>query len=233
MDTGKTSIIMTALNESQLQVHITSAAIGNISKYTNREDYELILVDQKPDNTNKRADLNHRHNHIDIDKHIKLDSNIGMSAAMNLGYKNSNPDYPYVCFIHNDVFVWEGWLDVFKELLQKKPEGIFMPTQGPYKREDILKIYQEENPKGNDDAGMVVMAKETFKETGGWDERFKGVCQDAAFRARFPSSYFPTGKVIITHIGAINMYTEEEHGREGIMWVDLKNNSTGKYTNYL
>jgi len=224
---------MTALNSNALQMLITSAVLGNISKYTDREDYELILVDQKTSGGGRLMELNHRHNHIPINKHIKLDKNIGMSAAMNLGYKNSNPDYPYICFMHNDVFVWEGWLKTLRGFLEKDESAIIMPTQGPYKREDILKFYQEESPKGNDDAGMVIMSKKIFKKTGGWDERFKGVCQDAAFRARFPHSYFPTGKIVITHIGQINPYDRQELGDEGKMWVELKNYGTGKAINYL
>ena len=224
----KTSIIMTALNQNALQVNITSAALGNISKYTNREDYELILVDQG----NPPPDLNHRHNNIDIDKHIKIKGNIGMSAAMNRGYKESNPNYPYICFMHNDVFVWEGWLSTLREFIEKDPKSIIMPTQGPYSREDIKRFCSEENPVGNDDAGMVIMSKETFKKTGGWDERFKSVYQDGAFRLRFPKSHWCTGKVLITHIGSINMYTSEQDGQEAPIWQKLRGGE-GKYINYL
>ena len=126
---------MTALNKNNLQTNITSAAIGNISKYTDREDYELILIDQRTPDMNKIPDLNCRHNAIVLDKHIKID-HIGMSAAMNKGFKESNPDYPYICFIHNDVFVWEGWLKTMREMIEKDSTAIIMPTQGPYKRKD-------------------------------------------------------------------------------------------------
>lgn len=227
----KTSIIMTALNSSGIQVNITSAALGNISKYTDREDYELILVDQKAKESNNILDLNHRHNHIDIDKHLKIDD-IGMSAAMNLGYKNSNPDYPYICFIHNDVFVWEGWLSTLRNFLEKDNNMILMPIQGPFARENVKQTYLEVEPRGNDDAGMVMMSKETFKKTGGWDERFRSVYQDGAFRLRFPRGYFPTGKVIITHIGSINMYTPEQDGEEAVIWEKLRAGE-GKGINYL
>ena len=223
----KTSIVMTAFNQDALQVQITSAVLGNISKYTDREDYELILVDQG----NPPPDLNHRHHCIDIDKHIKI-PHIGMSAAMNRGYKESNPDYPYVCFIHNDVFVWEGWLSTLRGFIEKDPTTIMMPHQGPSTRENIKNSYLEENPRGNDDAGLIMMTKETFKKTGGWDERFKSVYQDGAFRLRFPKSHWCTGKVLITHIGSINMYTSEQDGQEAPIWQKLRAGE-GKEINYL
>lgn len=222
----KTTIIMTACDSTALQRQITSATLGNISRYTDREEYELVLVDQAD---NRHADLNQRHHHIEIDKHIKIEP-VGMSRAMNLGYKESSK-HPYICFMHNDVFVQEGWLKTMREFVDRA--GIVMPHQGPSPREQILQFYSEEDPKGNDDAGMVMMTRKLFEQTGGWDERFWNTFQDAAFRARFPVGYYCTGKCLITHIGSINMYSREDYAREDPIWMDLKNNGTGKDINYL
>ncbi len=230
--TGKTSIVMTAYNnEHLLQANISSAALGNISKYTDRDDYELIFVDQKALEQNRTPDLNSKHHCITIDNHLRID-HIGMSAAMNYGYKQSSPECPYVCFMHNDVFIWEGWLPIMRKFLEDDPKAIVMPAQGSYSRDNVKTMQSEESPKGNDDAGMVMMTKETFKKTGGWDERFKGVYQDAAFRLRFPVSLTCTGKIIITHICSINMYTREQMGEEGNIWEKLLNGE-GKNKNYL
>lgn len=205
----KTSIIVVAYDINRLQRQITSACLGNIEKFTDRNEYELILVDQKP-----VSELDTRHNYFKIDKHIVLDKHIGMSAAMNLGAKKSKGKY--FCFMHNDVLVWEGWLSILRSFLEKDPNGIIMPHQGRTSREEMKKFYKEENPRGNDDAGLVMMSKEIFKQTGGWDERFKAIYQDAAFRLRFsPIKYWCTGKVVITHIGCGTVYalSEEEEKR--------------------
>mgnify|MGYP001584285147 CR=1 FL=1 len=231
---NKTSIIVTAYDETALHRRITSACLGNINRFTNRDEYELILVDQNATNNKTRwMDLNTRHHFIDIDKHIKLDNGIGQSAAFNLGYKNSNPDYGNIIFIHNDVLVNEGWLSILRSCIEGKENAIIMPHQGPSNREHILQMYSEKEPRGNDDAGLIMMSKETFKKTGGWDERFSIVCQAAAFYTRFPNSYSCTGKCLITHITAINMYDDEDMAREFPLFDELKLTGKGKDINYL
>jgi hypothetical protein len=46
--TNKTSIILVALDTTLRDRQMTGSCIGAIEMYTDREDYELILVDQMP-----------------------------------------------------------------------------------------------------------------------------------------------------------------------------------------
>lgn len=229
----KTSIVVVAWDTNRIQRQITSACLGNIAKFTNRDEYELILVDQ----CNKQERLDNKHNLIDIDTPIPLDENIGSSAAMNLGYKHSNPEYPYICFMHNDVFVPDNWLTILRELVDRSGTAV-MPTQGRMDRKFVKKAQTEESFQANDDAGLVIMTKEFFKQTGGWDERFKTIYMDAPFRQRFPKKYICTNQCIITHIGAVGYYHDaqfetESYAREAPIYNDLIKNNTGKDTNYL
>ena len=224
-----TSIIVTASDITRVQRQITSACLGNINKFTDREDYELILVDQS-----MSGDLDDRHNVIDIDHWLKMEP-VGQSRAMNLGYKASKGHY--LCFIHNDVFVNEGWLPILKGIFEKMKAPV-TPMQGRIPREAIKLASSEDSNSANDDAGLWFMTREMFEKTGGWDERFKLAYQDAVFRLRFPVRYVCTNQCVITHIGAVTMYAdekreEESYTEEGPLYNDLINNGTGKAINYL
>lgn len=236
----KTSIIVCAYDTLRIQRQITSACLANIEKYTDVDDYELILIDQMSEKWDeaKGSNLDTKHNFFRLTKDIKLKKHIGMSAAMNLGYKESNPDYPYIVFMHNDVFVWEGWLPALRSFMVEGKDKIIMPHQGRATREGIKKFRKEEYPRGNDDAGLVMMSKESFKKTGGWDERFKAIYMEAAFRLRLPAKYWCTGKCVITHIGCGTVYADidrEKKGydEEGGLYNDLRAYGTGKKINYL
>lgn len=225
-----TSIIVVAWDTNRIQRQITSTCLGNISKFT--DDYELIFIDQQ----NKRESLDDRHNLIKIDKYIGLEENIGYSAACNLGFKESNPDYKYVCFVHCDVLVPDNWLSKLIESAEKNKQPV-MPAQGRLSRETIKESYTQEL-LGNDDAGVILMTKEQFKETGGWDERFKTIYMDAAFRIRLPKKHYCTNQVIITHIGAVGYYHDtqfesEAYNREAQVYNDLIKFGIGKEKNYL
>lgn len=202
----KTSIIVVSYDTTRLQRWITSACLGNIARYTNRDEYELIYVEQRGLN----YDLNRRHHCIDINKHIVIEGNLGASAASNRGAKEATGDY--LCFLHNDVLVWEGWLPALRKVLDTGNVGIVYPHQGPSPREQILEFYNAENPSGNNDAGLTMMTREAFERTGGWDERFKTIYMDLAFRRRFQDAVFTTAKCLITHIccGTLWAWTEGE-----------------------
>lgn len=164
--------------------------------------------------TSPLQDLNERYNAFRLDKHIRFEENIGMSACMNRGYEASNQEYLYIVFMHNDVFVHEGWLSILKSYMTRK-DAVVMPAQGRLDRDFVKKSYIKENTSSNDDAGMIIMTKETFEKTGGWDERFKQIYQDLAFRLRFPEKYICTNKCIITHLGGGTMYASKQSEKEG------------------
>ena len=196
---------MNAYDLTKIQRQITTAAMGNIQKYTDTDDYEFILMDN-----GTQTYIDTKYNCIELDQHIVNEEDIGYSASMNLGAKKSNSDFPYVCFIHNDVFVHEGWLSkLLKHLTDKRIDGrladIVVPSQGYMTRQQVLDSYANKIKTLDNDAGLMLMSKESFKKTGGWDERMKSIYQDYVFRRKGIKDsglqFRQTSDVIITHIG--------------------------------
>lgn len=204
---NKTSIVMVAHDVSATHRYITSAALGNIQKYTDREDYELIFVDDQT--TGARTDnLNARYHTIDIDKTIEVKEDIGISACRNLGVEKSDPLTKYLCFIDNDMFIWEGWLPKLRSYLESGNWDAIYPHQGATTREFVKKSYEKEG-RGNDDAGLILITREAFEKTGGWDEKFKSVYHDLAFRKRISRAglrIWCTNQVIVTHLSGVTTF---------------------------
>jgi GT2 family glycosyltransferase len=200
-----TSIIVAPFDNQVIVRRMTYACLGNIAKYTDDEDYELIVVDQG--SMTNIHDVYHMTDHVD--KHLVV-GDVGMSQAMNIGAKEATGKY--ICFMHNDVFVWEGWLRTMVGFLEnpKYKYRIVMPHQGRTTREMMKKFEKEENPRGNDDAGLILMSKEDFDKTGGWDERFPNIYQDLAFRRRLIGPVCYTAKCVITHICGMTVWADEE-----------------------
>jgi len=197
---GKCSIIMCAYDvEVLLQRWITSTVLDNIQRYTNRDEYELILVDNS-----YKWPLDENIHYFEIDNHIKLEDDIGFSNSMNLGAKESDPECEYIAFMHNDVFVWEGWLPKLIECLDKYGVDAVVPNQGCMRREDVLTSYKKEIQLDND-AGLMLMTKKTFKKSGGWPKQFKAVFMEAAYRIKLAKKGLKLapvrGEVLITHSG--------------------------------
>jgi len=226
---NKTSIIMCAYDvENRYQRWITSTAIDNIQRYTNRDEYELILVDNEP-----RWELDTKLHHLEIDKHIRLKKDIGYSRSMNYGFKKSNPDYNMCCFIHNDVFVWEGWLPKLIECLDKYETDIIIPNQGVILRQDVLDSYEDKGRQLDNDAGVMLMTKETFKKTGGWPRELKSIFHDGGFRKKIAIAglrLVPTrNEVLITHPGTTTCWLSDDNfyknrQREGIIFNKMERN---------
>ena len=66
-----TSIIMTCFNETKFQSHMSMEALANIVKFTNRDEYELIVMDPIP-----KWPLRDDYKVLDIDKKFVLDGEI-------------------------------------------------------------------------------------------------------------------------------------------------------------
>lgn len=203
-----------------LRIHryVTSAALGNIQKFTDPEDYELIFVDANP---STKDFMNYKYHLIKIDKYIDLETDPGISACRNIGAKHADPDNGYICFIDNDVFVNEGWLDTLKKVMKKHNARYVLPQQGQTTREFIKKSYIEEHP-GQDDAGLMLMTREAFDITGGWDERFGSVYHELGFRKKLGQHHIHgvnTNQTVMTHISGITTFDspkfDEWYAKEG------------------
>ena len=208
---NKTSIIMCAYDTNDLQRNITSSAIGNIQKYTDTEEYELIVVDNHKKDTNW-LEIPKKYNCIKIDNLIDIED-IGYSASMNLGASKADPATKYFCFIHNDVLVWEGWLNKLREYLDSGEWDAVFPSQGYFSRQDILDAYSGKRVTLDNDAGLTLITKEAFSTVKGFDERMKSVYQEMAFRKRmihYQIRSTPTAKTIITHIGWATLGADDD-----------------------
>ena len=203
--TNKTSIIIAPFDNHVILRRMTRACLGNIAKYTDDEDYELIVVDQG--SITELQDRYHTTEHVD--KHI-IAGDIGMSQAMNLGAKEATGKY--ICFMHNDVFVPEGWLTTMRGFLEnpKYNYRVVMPHQGKTTRQMMKEFEKKDNPRGNDDAGLMLMYKEDFDKTGGWNERFPNIYQDLAFRQKLVPPTCYTAKCVITHLCGMTVLSDEE-----------------------
>ena len=75
--------------------------------------------------------------------------------------------------------------------------------------------------QGNDDAGLILITREAFEKTGGWDERFFSVYHESAFRRKMSIANLKvkcTNRVIITHLNGSTTFSlkdfDETAGRE-------------------
>jgi len=210
----KTTIIVCARDTLRVQRRVTMVALGNIQKYTDTDDYELILID-----AGTHTYIDNKYDCIDIKKHIILEEDIGVSASMNMGVEISSSDYPYVCFMHNDVFVSEGWLgNLIKHFSEDdRSPDVIMPSQGYMTRQDVLDSYSGARKNFDSDAGMMLMSKESFEKVGKWDERFKSVFQDYIMRRRIAKANLVSivsPNVIITHVGYVTLGGDEDRFME-------------------
>lgn len=204
---SKTSVIVTAYNQTAVSAHITMAALANIRKYTDPEDYELILVEDIP-LFRTRDD----YGVLNIDKHIIFDEYTAYTRKMNLAAEQATGDY--LCFIQNDVFVWEGWLKSFQYYFDNGLSRCMIPDQFPRTREYIKESYEmsyEEGLKhGSMEDCMYFLTREAFDKIGRWNEKlviriqqdFYQRCENAGVRVD------STNKIQVTHITLATHYQD-------------------------
>ena len=189
---------MNCWNQTRTHAHMSMAAVANITKFTDPEDYELILIDNEP-----KWPIRDDYHVLKIDKHIINEKDMGYTGSFNYGAKIAIGDY--LVFIQNDVFVHEGWLPGLRYIIECGWDMVF-PDQVPRSREYVKATYDKDpldpdSLTGGRDAGLLMCTKESFKKTGGWDSSL-GLLAERDFFERFIGSWTDTNKVIITHITA-------------------------------
>lgn len=206
-----TSIIMTTKIRTKTECHMTMSAIDCIGKYTNPDEYELIVVDPEPSEP-IRDDYHILPKFI----HLKPSPDPDYASCMNLGAKEAKGDY--LVFIQNDVFVDEGWLPGLRQYLESGMFDYVFPDQIPRSREFVLESYKLDpfSPAiiggpfvGARDAGLIMMTKEIYDKTGGWGEGMSILAEKDMYikLAAAGGKEAQTTKVFITHImGAANWY---------------------------
>lgn len=203
----KTSIIVTAYNQTAVSAHITMACLANITKYTDPEDYELILVEDIP-----KFQTRDDYHVLKIDKHIVFDEYTRYTVKMNRAAEQATGKY--ICFIQNDVFVWEGWLEAFHYYFDHGLSRCMIPDQFPRDRQYIKAAnamsYEEGLNQGHKEDCMYFLTREAFDKMGGWNEDIMALvqqdfyqrCENAGVRVD------STNKIQVTHITLATHYQD-------------------------
>lgn len=201
MKNPKVSIILTAYNLEKYQVHMTMLSVDCVTKYTEPWDYELILMSDS-----ECAPVRDDYKTLKIDKYIKTEGE-SYTQAMNHGAKEATGEV--LVFLQNDVFVHEGWLEDMLYYVEVMGYECVFPDQVPRSREYIKESYKRElddpeSMKGGRDAGLLMITREAFDRTGGWNEDLTLLCE-ADFYKRMEKAgvrWTDTNKVQINHIMA-------------------------------
>jgi len=240
MKRPKVSIIYCLFDFSRTLRHMTMASLANIRRFTD-EPYEIILVDNVAEIDGVKIHHRLRDDYFALrldDMKIKVNQkDHGYYKSLNEGAKMAKGKY--LCFIQPDVFVHEGWLEGMAYYLDNNLGDVVWPDQFPNTREWIKDSYkathEEAMGKGGREAGCIMMTREIFDRSGGWDDRLFNEYGEAAFFDRLDKAgarLVVTNKSLITHITAGTRYTMwDEHpdihiadmAKDGNKWQEIKN----------
>ena len=204
---------MTAYVQTPFQAHMTMASLANVTRYTDPEDYEMILMSD-----NEKHPIRDDYKVLKIDKYIKT-KNTNYTKSMNEGAKIAQ--YDYLVFMQNDVFVWEGWLQGLRQYLDLRLADCVYPDQCPRDRAFVKKSYDmtiaEAMKYGSRDAGLFMITKKGFEKAGGWNEELTLLAEKDFYQrmGKAGVNYIDTCKVMITHImAATNLQRLHEKPKE-------------------
>jgi len=229
-----TSIIMLAYDLNQMMRQVTALAIEAIVKYTDEEDYELILVDTVSKGCENLTfydtfdvfQFGKREDRRVIKQYLRDMDNPGQYESYNIGAKIAKGDY--LCFMQNDVIVTEGWLGNMKYPLDNNLAKAIQPNQFPKNRKYVKWAYGldpsgEDCLKGARDAGMTMMARDTFEKIGGWNGKIKMFFGEKDIYERLDKigiSVYGVTKAMVLHLNSMTYYArndiEKEKMREDI-----------------
>jgi GT2 family glycosyltransferase len=133
---------------------------------------------------------------------------------MNMAAKKAEGEF--LCFIQNDVFVWEGWLKGLRYYLENGMGEAIIPAQFPCTRQQILDSYamsyEEGLNQGARDACMIMITREAFDRTGGFNDDLQAFVE-ADYYERMSNArvnQITTNKVQITHMTLGTHYQDME-----------------------
>lgn len=210
---SKTSVIVTSYIQSQYQAHLTMACLANVTRYTDPEEYELILMSD-----NEKFPVRDDYKVLKIDKYVKT-KDMGYTASMNEGALQANGDV--LVFLQNDVFIWENWLKNMRWYIDNDKADCVIPDQMPRSREEVLKLREldfiESMKYGSRDAGCLMITVNAFQKMGGWDEDLS-LLAEREFYERMGACgirQIDTCKTIISHVMAgSNLFLQHENPDE-------------------
>ena len=196
---------MTSYNQSLWLSQMTMAAVANVTRYTDPEEYEFILMSDS-----EKFKVRDDFKCLKIDKYIRTQGE-GYTKSMNHGASEASGDY--LVFMQNDVFVHEGWLPSLKHYLEHGLAECIFPDQMPRPRRFVKESYdmgyQEAMKFGSRDAGLFMITREAFSRCGGWDEDLSLLAERDFYErlGKAHVNYKDTCKVMITHIMAATNFS--------------------------
>ena len=167
-----TSIIYCLFDFTRTLRHMSMASVAAIRRFTDDEDYELIIIDNVPKYPFRD---DYKVLNIDPEKFIVNKEDKGYYGSLNQGAKMAKGDY--LCFIQPDVIVHEGWLKNAVWYLENGYDAVFPDQQ--YKTREFVKAsydfpFESEDARtGARDAGILYIKREAFDQIGGWNEDIK------------------------------------------------------------
>lgn len=221
---GLTSIIIPAYFSAYHLFHYTGHCIGSIREHTDKiqTPYEIILVL----NGYKDAAIKFSNfEETNCDKVIVNDENKGYGFAMNQGIRASVGEY--VCFMNNDVMVFDKWLLEMRVALEELDLVMSTPMYGkPFARaieaEELLQKAFGEQFSDFRDFSCVLTKRSIMEEVGMFNEKLFAYKEDVDLLNRFDAAgkkYASTKRVNTWHcIGgtSVGMSAEELHYQEGL-----------------
>lgn len=112
---AKVSIVIPVFNQPAL----TKSCLAAIKESTDRDQYELIVVDNASIASTKKF-LEEQRDNNEVDHLIVNEKNLGCAAALNQGIQAFTTDY--LIFLHNDCIVSKQWLQQILKLEEEFEE---------------------------------------------------------------------------------------------------------------
>ena len=194
---------------------MTMTCIDCVGKYTNPDEYELIVVDPEPSEA-----IRDDYKVLPKFKHLKPSPDPDYAACMNLGAKEAKGEY--LVFLQNDVFVHEGWLPGLRQYLDSGKWRVVYPDQSPRNRQYVLDSYTRdpfhpESLTGSRDAGLMMITREAFDKVGGWDDDLSLLAERDMYERLGKAGilWTDTNKVLITHIMGATNWVQHHNDPEG------------------
>ena len=188
-----TSIIIPVIIANQDLLEMTVNCLKLISETVDRNDVELIMID------NGSA----MPAYFKTDIYIKNPTNIGYGPAINQGIKLARGKY--IVPMNNDVFVKPGWLDKLVEEVEKDDKiGVIRPIQvgqSAYGNEKRKFGQTEISVDKKDYHGFCyLIPKDVLSAVGMFDEQFvPGYCEDMDMWVRLDKA----GYKMVKHYGSM------------------------------
>lgn len=200
------SCIVSCFNQKKPQDHYSMLCLDHIRKFTD-PPYQLIVIDPCP-KLPIRDDYKTLRLENDPDTiWLKPKKDPGYTKGMNMGAKRAKGDV--LVFIQNDVFVHEGWLPNMLWYIEHGVAECVFPDQVPRDRQYVLESYKRKHDdseamKGGRDAGLLMITKDAFGRTGGWNEKLTILAEKDFYErmAKVNVRWTDTSKVFISHIMA-------------------------------